>query len=704
MITTEFNIQRFGGFVVALLVMLLLLPADALASKRSDTARLSRITDETYVLAEGDVEWSFAEPNLTLEKGDLLQTNETGMAEIQFDSSLVLRIGENSRVALIETGDERVVGIERGRAYIRALRDVSSDEYLNLTFPSGQLLITEKTLARIDILEDGRAELRVIRGKLELEPMSESSGRVEEGERVLISPEGITQYEPLELAKVDDFDKWNEERDIAMSTYRRPEYIEDDIVGSEELEDYGEWVYMKNYKTYAWRPYVVSEWRPYYYGRWYHSRHRGWIWIPEEPWGYATHHYGSWNYDPYYKWIWIPSPYWQPAYVHWVEYDDYIGWVPIGYYGRPVITVYPYYVSGLYIDYFDSFSFTFVFRSHFHDYRHHHYRNHHRHAYDHRRDDRRHDGKRHTDVIDHTTRPERIVKGKVRFVKDIDKVDLRKDTCKGRMVRERLDYRKILDVERHPKMERRVARLDEMERRHEKRSTITNTDELPRRRINDETRRFDYRERVGKHEKVPVRRDVRIEPTPDQKERRRIDMDTRGKDRERIEMRRPERRMPERPAIEQKDRTQERTLDKPLSRNRDRWDISNVKRTDGELQRKRERIADKPSRPEQKDRPRHEMVPRERDNVRRVDREQRMDRQLPPAQEVRSERPQRFQERIVREMPRQEVPRRQAFEGRERVQGEADRQVSTERNARFQSRDSGSKGRMNSPRSFGRNR
>jgi len=336
-------------------------------------ARMSETLGDTYVLGKDDIEWSHAEPNLVIEKGDLLQTDETGMAEIQFDGMDVFRIGERSRIAILELDETKVIGMDSGKAYLRVRGQDTAHKEFTLTFPSGQISTTEMALVRIDVLEDGRAEVAVIRGSIYLETASGTATAVESGERALIDSQGLSEYLPLEFAQRDDFGTWSEERDLALSMYRRPAYLEEDIVGAEDLEDYGEWVYADDYDAYAWQPYVVEDWQPYFYGRWYDSPYLGSTWIPEEPWGYVTHHYGSWNYDHYYGWIWLPGYTWRPAHVHWVASGDYYGWVPIGYYGYPVITTYPYYVRTIHFTHVNYHSFTFAHRRHFHKgYKHHH--------------------------------------------------------------------------------------------------------------------------------------------------------------------------------------------------------------------------------------------------------------------------------------------------------------------------------------------
>jgi hypothetical protein len=106
----------------------------------------------------------------------------------------------------------------------------------------------------------------------------------------------------------------------------------------DELNTYGDWVQLDNYGR-AWRPFVVDGWMPFDNGHWSYAN-ASWTWISYEPFGWIVYHYGYWYDDPFYGWVWIPSndP-WSPARVVWVDYDDYVGWAPMGprgvAYGRP---------------------------------------------------------------------------------------------------------------------------------------------------------------------------------------------------------------------------------------------------------------------------------------------------------------------------------------------------------------------------------
>ncbi len=101
----------------------------------------------------------------------------------------------------------------------------------------------------------------------------------------------------------------------------------DDFV--EALEPLGDW-YIHSKWGRAWKPKNVSpDWRPYQKGRWAHTA-RGWYWVSDEPWAWATYHFGRWFVDALAGWTWVPGKQWAPAWVVWREGKGLVGWAPIG--------------------------------------------------------------------------------------------------------------------------------------------------------------------------------------------------------------------------------------------------------------------------------------------------------------------------------------------------------------------------------------
>ena len=117
-----------------------------------------------------------------------------------------------------------------------------------------------------------------------------------------------------------------------------------------ELSRFGEWFRTEEF-GYVWQPRVATtekDWRPYTRGRWVDSE-QGWVWVSDEPFGWATYHYGRWALLENQGWVWIPGEDWAPAWVSWRQADDHVGWAPL-----PPETCYVddvYFDSGIDTDY-----------------------------------------------------------------------------------------------------------------------------------------------------------------------------------------------------------------------------------------------------------------------------------------------------------------------------------------------------------------
>ena len=97
----------------------------------------------------------------------------------------------------------------------------------------------------------------------------------------------------------------------------------------DSLSSYGSWFESPDY-GYVWQPVVVRDtgWRPYSRGRWACSD-RGWIWVSDEPFGWACYHYGRWCLLRGRGWVWVPGSEWAPAWVTWRSGGDHVGWAPL---------------------------------------------------------------------------------------------------------------------------------------------------------------------------------------------------------------------------------------------------------------------------------------------------------------------------------------------------------------------------------------
>ena len=100
----------------------------------------------------------------------------------------------------------------------------------------------------------------------------------------------------------------------------------------ERLQSDGRWFNDDKY-GYVWQPSEAERdesWRPYTDGHWAYTD-RGWTWVSNENFGWATYHYGRWARVRNVGWIWVPGNTWAPAWVSWrqTERSDYVGWAPL---------------------------------------------------------------------------------------------------------------------------------------------------------------------------------------------------------------------------------------------------------------------------------------------------------------------------------------------------------------------------------------
>ncbi len=306
-------------------------------------SRLSYVKGDVYVQRAQDLGFEQGEVNLVVVAGDKLGTRD-GRAEIQLGRGNVLRLDLNTQIDVAglpsRDGDPTKIHLLGGSVYFR-VRELDREKNLQIHTPDASIYILEPGLFRIDVRDNRRTEFAVYSGQAEAAG-EDGSVLVQSGESVA-ALEGRMTGEPAGLlARRDDFDSWNETRDglyarSLSKSYLPASYSEYDS----ELSEYGDWSYESDYGN-VWVPRVSdSSWRPYSNGRWVWYPIIGWTWVSYEPWGWCTSHYGRWGWRFGMGWYWIPMSRWSwgPAWVHWYNNYDYIGWCPLSYWGYPAVIV-----------------------------------------------------------------------------------------------------------------------------------------------------------------------------------------------------------------------------------------------------------------------------------------------------------------------------------------------------------------------------
>jgi hypothetical protein len=292
---------------------------------------------ERYAIVQpADGKQTDAVVNMPLVTGDRVDTARGARVEVQLADGSTLWIDEFTTLDFDALAASRenpalrtVLFLQEGTAAIEIPATALGDESVRFDYPNGSLFLSKPGFYRFD-LRSGRLHVQAHAGLAEL-PAGIGSALLRTGQEAWLGDQDRVETSAIP-AQVDDFWAWVQERRSPAAAARTAETIGTTTAGrTAALDSYGTWVYVDQYSSWAWRPYVQVGWTPYSHGRWYWTS-VGWNWISYEPWGWYPYHYGSWYWDVSFGWAWCWDMVWGPAWVHWMYTPGYIGWCPRGYY------------------------------------------------------------------------------------------------------------------------------------------------------------------------------------------------------------------------------------------------------------------------------------------------------------------------------------------------------------------------------------
>ena len=327
-------LKRTSLFGVLLAVAFLgLAPQRAAADDDDPPSRVARLAD-----ADGNVsfnpagtdDWVNAVVNRPMTTGDKLWTDEGSRAELNLDSA-VIRLSDHTGFSFLNLTDQITqVRLTEGTLYIR-VRRLGDDETFEVDTPNLAFSILRPGRYRINVNEGGDATIVDVRDGQGEVTGGGSAYTVHAGEEGMFN--GTDQLDAdVEGVRPDrdDFDRWCNDRDLREEHSASARYVSDDVVGYQDLDEYGGWRQVPEYGT-VWFPHtVVVGWAPYRYGHWVWVSPWGWTWVDDAPWGFAPFHYGRWVVVGG-VWGWVPvaprpvvvgavyvRPVYAPALVAWV--------------------------------------------------------------------------------------------------------------------------------------------------------------------------------------------------------------------------------------------------------------------------------------------------------------------------------------------------------------------------------------------------
>ncbi|UUZ71990.1 hypothetical protein LP415_25630 [Polaromonas sp. P1(28)-8] len=227
-------------------------------------------------------------------------------SELQLGGAAI-RMGSHTSVTLLNV-DDRIAQVQltQGTLNIRIWR-FDRNHAFEIDTPNLAYSIRSPGSYRIHVDPNGDSTVVMVRaGQAEVY----GEGRafvIRAGQGFEFFGTGLRDYDSFALAPADDFDRWSSARDLRWENSASARYVSRDLIGYEDLDEYGTWREVTGY-GHVWTPTRVAVgWAPYRDGHWAWVEPWGWTWVDDAPWGFAPSHYGRWaNIGG--AWAWVPGP------------------------------------------------------------------------------------------------------------------------------------------------------------------------------------------------------------------------------------------------------------------------------------------------------------------------------------------------------------------------------------------------------------
>jgi hypothetical protein len=297
----SFGLRVIGGVLVALLMQA---QASAQVDPPGRVARMSYASGSVSFAPAGSGQWAELQINRPLVTGDSIWVSDNGRAELHIGSS-ALRFNERTSVSLLTLSDETVqLKMTQGTMVVR-VRNLSDQESFEIDTPNLAFSLQEAGEYRININEDNSTTVMVRRGTA-IAYGDRDSVTIREAEQVNFSGTNLSHDAINRMPPYDNFDRWVNDRDRAEDTSVSARYVSRDMIGYQQLDNYGTWENNPQYGA-IWIPRDTEiGWAPYRSGNWTWIAPWGWTWVDRAPWGFAPYHYGRWAHiGP--RWAWVPG-------------------------------------------------------------------------------------------------------------------------------------------------------------------------------------------------------------------------------------------------------------------------------------------------------------------------------------------------------------------------------------------------------------
>lgn len=271
----------------------------------SRVARLGHIDGSVSFQPAGESEWVEATRNRPMTTGDKLWADRDARAEVQLGSSKI-SLGANTGFTFLNLDDRTVqIQLSSGTLNVRVY-ELDRDTDYEIDTANQAFVIQQPGRYRVESSENGDYTIVTIRDGEGESTGNGQSYTIHRGQRVTFRGTTSLNAEVDQIGDPDSFDRWSDDRERRYEDSPSARYVSRQVVGFEDLDEYGDWSPAPEYGS-VWYPRVDVGWAPYHYGHWAWIDPWGWTWVDDASWGYAPFHYGRWVFVGS-RWGWIPGP------------------------------------------------------------------------------------------------------------------------------------------------------------------------------------------------------------------------------------------------------------------------------------------------------------------------------------------------------------------------------------------------------------
>ena len=336
--------MRFSNSALAVFAPLALVLCLSLSGFADPPARIGRLNylSGSVSFRPGDLDdWTSAAINVPLKTGDHLWTDTGSRAEIHVGSAAI-RLNSETALAFLNLDDQTTqIRLTQGALNVR-LRQLGDGETFEVDTPNAAVSLLRPGVYRVNVDAQGNMSITDRLGESEVTAMG-SAFTVHPHEVASVMGTDMPTYDIQAALPPDNWDNWCAARDRREEQAASVRYVSREMVGYEDLDDYGVWRPVPGYGV-VWVPSGVPVgWAPYRFGHWMWVEPWGWTWVDDMPWGFAPFHYGRWAHTEG-TWVWVPGtlvarPVYAPALVAFVGGSNWhvslsigggVAWFPLG--------------------------------------------------------------------------------------------------------------------------------------------------------------------------------------------------------------------------------------------------------------------------------------------------------------------------------------------------------------------------------------